>query len=420
MVDAKDTLITKQLQAIANEEVPTIMPIWNKIENDLQPDHKPKRKREDMRPSYKPLMIGLIIVIAIAVLGFFLVGSTLQTIVTDNIVIRDSALADRATVLGFTQTIDDVTVTLEWVYVDANRVSLQYTTQHAAEVIIGDTQTTLQTADGTQLRPGFGGGGGGGGGTDGIIRSTSQINYDGSDIAGSPESLNLTFTVTMGDELPNGNPTTPMSGGGGGGGGGSQPAQAQQAEPVDIPERVFTYVFSVPFNPLLDVTVEQATQNADEQEMTLSDVRISPTVASFTLCYDSGDPSWYPLLTVTVDGATSLGRVAMGLGQEDAQMCAAMNAPVNITNSVEAIEINVEALARQQQPTSELADEYEAMFAEMGIEVEIEVDEFNGYGTRLIDPVSNDPDFAEAQQTVERLLFKETQGGPWVFDLIVE
>ena len=83
--------------------------------------------------------------------------------------------------LSESQTVDGVTLQIEWVYADAHRVALFYSLDQTespyAPVNIAAVDVQLRTADGTVLPHIFGGGGGGSGG--GVVAVAVKI-------AGSP------------------------------------------------------------------------------------------------------------------------------------------------------------------------------------------------------------------------------------------
>lgn len=289
--------IRQHLQTIAQEEIPNV-DLWNDIEKQLT---KPIPRSKQLSFS----AVRYLAVIA-AVLMFTMVGYAYYVYQAG---ISDATIpSNYITYLGFEQTIDEVTVTLDWAYVDAHRITIAYTTSRPANVALQDNPSVTLLNDNLTFQP-FGGGGGGGGGSDpnAPIVTSALAAYMVDEVLNVSENLdfslyieynsanNLTMNQSMGGS----------GGGGGGGGSGGAPENAASPEPtldpMSIPTRVFEFEFIVPFFGEKDGLITSSQLN-ESIAFQVNELKISPSMMAFELCYDLPTAeNWLPTLTVYTD-----------------------------------------------------------------------------------------------------------------------
>lgn len=212
---------------------------------------------------------------------------------------------DLITEIDEEQTIDGMTVQLDWAYADAHRVTVSWSAVYDASEVVGGSllDATLMTADGTVIPEAYGGGGGGGGGDSTLVRSSSTLNFDVRmlDMATLDDTLALTLVVRYG-AMPAMGGAPQGSGGGGGGGGGSSataPTVVAPTAPASIPERTYSFDFSVPLLPARDGAVDNDTQTmTDDMTVSIRDVRVTPSMTVLTLCSALLAEGWMPTLVL--------------------------------------------------------------------------------------------------------------------------
>jgi len=403
------------LGEIAQEEIGDDMNLWPELQAELQS----KRKRNASSIGRMRFLRN----VAAAMLVFAIAGviyAVYQTNLSD-----PSIPADEITMLNLEDTQDGVTVTLNWAYADEHRITVVWSEEYSASLLVGSATPTLQTTDGTIIPPAFGGGGGGGGGgEDAPIRGESMLSYDVSSLDLSDvETLDLILTLEY-----DGNP--PMRGGGGGGGGGtsSDAENVPTALPPTVPPMAtidtsamvvptFRFEFSVPVIPaqVYDVELQVMTGSIS---LEMSELRVTPSMTKFEVCSVDftiepiTDETWYPVAIIRTDtGTQGIGHTinSAALLDEREHPCFEMRALLDASDA-ESFTVEIPYLVRRSidlgEVTPEQIAEEEAFFAEMGIEVELEVSQY-GMGTRNLtvtdSPLSQDA----ASMLVSSLAFTE-------------
>lgn len=290
-----DKHIQAALHALAEAEIGDDMNLWPQLETEI--------RRINRRPRMLPhTRLGWVVAILIL---FVTAGATVYAV--DRLLqLSDPGLdavdqANMVTHLDQTQQAGDFTVTLQYAYADANRISLAYQAQveqrfgELDTLTYGFTEAVLTDDAGHTFEMMFGGGGGGGGGggssdPDVIVMSTfmSDSSYDASVIEGSPTELHLRLELALGSFRFE---AIPAQGGSGGGGGGSSEATAESqlgpntmlvATGDEVGRTVFE--FSIPFNPGRVMDTPQ-TVTANGIEMTLQKVVVTPSLTRLNICY---------------------------------------------------------------------------------------------------------------------------------------
>ncbi|MBN8640117.1 MAG: DUF4179 domain-containing protein, partial [Anaerolineae bacterium] len=159
MTDLKNRLITQSLHETAHEEIPDTMNLLPEIHSQLAGVRRRSRS------------LSLLIVVVL----MFAVSTTVFAIVSGQIGdpgLEGARANNLITDVNQTQTIDGVTVTLEWAYADAHRLVFGYSVLAPEENVFYST-TDMNVYDDANSFSATGGGGGGGGG--GVGRESEFI-----------------------------------------------------------------------------------------------------------------------------------------------------------------------------------------------------------------------------------------------------
>lgn len=271
--------IRKAFRRIAEAGIPDDVNLWPRIEARIrqQPRHSlmPFKRRWSLA-SAAVILSSLIFAAGAYALSRFPgfipdFDPGMQQIQQDNLGID----------LGISQTIDGITVTVDHVYADANRVVI-YTTASATGIAAPDSinmVARLLDSRGYVFEPIFGGGGGGGGGSaDGEpVKSGwtvhSSHNFDASIIEGDPDVVSLRFELTL-------NPD------------GRFESESASAGP-------FVFDITAPFVPAVVVEPAQ-TITAGKLPMTLEWASVTPSSTRVRLCFPVNHPEnvWTPVASL--------------------------------------------------------------------------------------------------------------------------
>jgi hypothetical protein len=197
--------------------------------------------------------------------------------------------------LNMSQSDGSTTITLDYAYADANRITIGYTYEIGVLANISHsagTSATLMDAEGLPFvdvysgESSSGGGGGGGGGGNGPTPTPSLMlaqqnmvqSYDAARISGAPERIALTLEIEY------------------------------QAE-SDIEGEAFNgkmrFGFEIPFNPGLEMDTPQ-TVSANEVDLTLQGLIVAPSMTRAVICMRSDAISFEdyatPQTVITVNG----------------------------------------------------------------------------------------------------------------------
>ncbi len=301
--------LRQTLHTLAQQEVSDDMNLWPKIHDELI---TPRHVRPALRLGRLAAVLALLLMVAAAA---YAVDRLLQT--------GDPGLdalqqANLITELGLTQTQGAVTVTLEYAYADANRISIVYsgTAQVPLTDQIGMSDARLFDDQGRAFRPMFGGGGGGGGAAEATpetseVSFSGTVSYDASVIEGAPERLALRLELDMlhyaGQPAPAGAAPQPGTMTGMMTGPDGQPVllvYTPAGEPL-----TFTFTFDVPFNPGRVLNTPQ-TAAAGGLALTLQKLVVAPSMTQAVICAEPSRAAdlkgWLLEATITVNGAEVL------------------------------------------------------------------------------------------------------------------
>ncbi|MEO0596190.1 MAG: hypothetical protein AAF126_08790 [Chloroflexota bacterium] len=266
--------IKQHLATISQEEV-TNVDLMPEIQKQLTKRHSATRQLFFQAGRVAAV---LVVILMMSAVGYAVVWQLSDVIMT--------IPQDLLTPINQEQEIDGLTVNLEWAYADAHRIAVSWGAVYNRDEVQGGNMlgATLATADGTEIPSEFGGGGRGGGSNSPnyqTARTYSTLNFDARALENiaDTQTLDLVLTVRYG-ALPN---ATSGSGGGGGGGGESSedaltPVPMPTVAPQDIPERIFTYEFSVPVLPARQGTVTDDTLVIDDTSISIRDVQVTPSM----------------------------------------------------------------------------------------------------------------------------------------------
>lgn len=295
----------QQLDRIAEEDTPENLMLWGNIESQLLKENSMNRLANRGWLRYVVAFVAVLLVTSAAYAYYHFQSGVSDPSLPDNLVSE----------VGISQTVDDVTVTLDWAYADAQRIALAFTTSYMSDVpFLSDNMcascsaiVSLETADGTVLPPAFGGGGGGGGGEVPpneayLISFSSGLNFDASGITHNSDTIALVLSVTY-------DPQNPMQYnlGGGGGGGSVEPTAAPTLDPADIPLRTYRFEFTIPFYQAKTGTVDNATMQANGINFVLKNIQVTPSMIRFEMCYTLPTPDeWYANILVYTGSESAL------------------------------------------------------------------------------------------------------------------
>ena len=406
--------LSQILREIAQEEIPDDMNLWSDIQKAAQRPSRWMRLAPKSRIGWVALLVAALLTIGATA---YAVDFLLQNF--------DPGLeaADNANLIVYlndTQTIGDVSVTLEYAYADANRIAIAYNGTALVPITssasLGFTEIHLTDDQGREFNNYlFGGGGGGGGGSaEATVVAVSfglVDNYDASIIDDSPDELHLHLELTVGDMTPI------MGGGGGGGGGGSvAPAEAEPFEPVGP----FIFDFTVPFNPGR-VMNEPQTVTAADIPMRLNRVVVTPSLTRLELCYEQppindNSPYWNPVVSLTVDGEEVLAGTPLYrdmVSTSDDAECANYNILQALNDQLGEWELSIDTLLL---PGTAPAEEVRQALEERGIET---IDQpGGGWGYNTPDDISHS-DISEIMAEINAR-YQQIIEGPWTFTFDIE
>jgi len=442
----KDEQLQETLEAIANDAIPEDIDLWEEIEMQLLKDSMPRRT-----PFRRLAQVAALVIMLMTVsTGVYAVVN--QIIDDGDETIRTLSEADLVTVLDQEQTVDGITLTLDWAYADANRIALAYQTMfdetQVAQPEFGFVfEHDLSTADGQPLPQFLGGGGGGGGGGASPMRfSAANANYDPSGLAISDGTIDLQLAVTayayIPPELretlcpladPNGESTVcegitaPQNGGSGGGGGGGGPAPESSDLPPRIPvaeyvPKTITVDFSLPVYPMIERQPEQ-TVEASGQAVTLQSAAITPSLTELEVCFPQLDAKPGRVVGLTLSAGTTERFFTAWYDVYQVQDdCINVEYSFPILPDVtDTLTVNVEYIRNRPEPTQANADALTAKVRELlGEDIQLDFHEAPDGSINLIGiGGSADIDHNTQQSLIEQAYYEIAGGitGPWTFTL---
>jgi len=344
--------------------------------------------------------------------------------------------ANLVTDLNLSQTVDGVTLTLEWAYIDAHRVVMGYNIVAPEGSPAGLSYSTdVHIYDEANSFIGEGGGGGGGGG----MGRTSQYQFSyGIDFPnGLPDELTMHVDIdaTPNDPLPPGASGGGYGSGSGGGGGisGGEGDAALDPLPEFTPEPgvrmsmgmmptestvgTFAFTFTLPTYPAIELTPDQSVES-NGLEVTLDRLSVAPSMTIAHLCYDLPDGrDWTPALRLQVDDGAMLTANGWGVDTlpmpEDTRRCSSYSFYAPYIYAESTFTLSFTRLSTSASYTPERAEQFKEMLAAQGVEVNIL--EATGEGFNYEITSQPDGDVGALIQAAMDEAFQDHFEGEWVY-----
>lgn len=296
--------VTHILEEIAEQAVPAHLDLWPSIRARLQPEQRPSRWAHALpatRLGWAFLILTLFLAFGAAV---YAVAPILSRVFQMEAGLQYVEQANLGQEVDLSQTIDGITVTLQRVYADANRIVVGYSVKGPEYLpdnhTLGPARVTLTDAAGivfpesvgygvtgqsdilqVSLRP-----------REGVYVST----FDASSVEGEPAALDLHLVMDVETNVvPTPVPPTP-----------GVYADRGPLEPVTPVARTgpFTFDFSLPFIPGRTLEL-QRTVEAAGIAVRLERVVVTPSETRAILCFDPPDgksEEWLPVVTLSTAG----------------------------------------------------------------------------------------------------------------------
>lgn len=277
-----DQHLTQLLSDISQERIPDDMDLWNAIQEQVE---KPQNVRRIRRSRSGWLLAAIVAIMVTGVVAVLAQGGG------DNNHHQDpgiQAAAEEGLViyLNETQTQDNISVTIDYAYADANRVTIAYSTE---VTLPSDNNLTLYTSARLETdaplttTPTFGGGGGGGGSnSDATVavvtrrsQTTQNFNVIG-DYAGDTLALRYTVDVRLIEQGLN---------------------SFDESIP---PTASMTFDIEIPFYQGHRLTQPQQVET-NGLSMTLQDVIVTTAMTRLVLCYDAPEATQTDVDSVFID-----------------------------------------------------------------------------------------------------------------------
>ncbi len=408
MNEHQTRLITQSLRETAREEIPETMNLLPEIHSQLAGVRRRSR--------------GLSLLIVMLLM--FGVGTTVFAVVSSQIGdpgLEGARTNHLITDVNQTQTIDGVTVTLEWAYADAQRLAFGYSITAPEENIYYNT-SDLRLYDEANSFTTDGGGGGGGGGVGRESQYVTSYNITMADDAPEELALHIDLTLTPMEHMEVG---ISGYGGGSGGGGGSTGGGAAIAATAEVTPEMgdsqpnigpFQFAFTLPHYPAITVTPEQ-TVESNGVAITLKSLSVVPSMTAAEICYTLPDSrDWSPVFTLHAgDVETAVAGWGMnGLPMpEDTERCVTYEfyAPYDYTPTT--FTLTATELRTSASFTPERAEQFRALLADQGVEVEITLANGEGFGYEIKN--QPDGDVGLLIQTAMDTAFSDHYSGEWTF-----
>lgn len=417
-----DKLLRDILHDLAQQEIPDDMKLWTRIEPAL-PSAPSRRMRGATRLAWIAAALLISLMVGAGAYAFYQFRHDDDPGLTQ---IQDE---DLVTPIDESQTIDGVTVTLDWAYADAHRIALAFTTTSEQDennpLNYNPAVTKLVDDQGREFRPMFGGGGGAPG------LQSANANFDASTITGSPDAVALTFEVFLvprpvsppvpPDAAPGSGGGGGWGGGGGGGGGagdGSGSGGGSEGPVFPAMEDAigpFRFAFRVPFIPAVVIEPEQ-TVEANGIPITLASASITPSLTRITLCRPARQDIDVMMLPngVLIAGEDEVPRQSAGLEpmvvvRPDDTVCHLLGFLAAYDREPAAWTLRIDRLEGIADPSM---DELAEALAAYGIEIAVFPDE-QRWETTVV------PEGLDIGQVMDEVLdtFTPQIPGPWVFTL---
>ena len=305
----KENNLKQILSDIGKQEIPSNIDLWSKLEGKMTVQTKSRKVRLSIGPKSR---LGWVFLLTFVL---FLFGGTLYATssVLRNLIHLDPGLesvdlSELGQTVNLSQTVDSTTVTLEWAYADANRITLAFSIEDSEGQRFDPHQSNLIDASGT-VYPGRGGFGLVG--TSDSLKvelppgeSLHVISFDGSSVTNNSTSLDLQFEVELEEfylsstvkpsatltENEDGTTTTIVEAG------------SASSTTLNI-IGPFVFNFEVPFNPGRIVEPKQVV-TVNDVGVRLDKVVATPSETAVTLCFNNTNPAyddWTALPTLIIN-----------------------------------------------------------------------------------------------------------------------
>ena len=296
----KEQQMTRILQEIADQKVPTSLDLWPAIRARVQPRQRSSRRVQWMpatRLSWAALILGALLLFGGITYALNpALSQVFRAFFPGWRHIEETHLAQE---VNLSQTLDGVTVTLERVYADANQIVIGYTVKGLADQNLEVSRMSLTDEQGRAFSEMTGAGAAGTSELLGVQLPPGEAAYvtafDASVVEGKPERLRLHLTMHLVKLVPVDQtpvtPTVPLP----------EPSEAgvivalAQALREEMVSGPFTFDFSVPFIPGQTVEVQQ-TMEAAGVAMRLERVVVTPSETRAILCFEPPDDIEWTLL----------------------------------------------------------------------------------------------------------------------------
>jgi hypothetical protein len=328
--------------------------------------------------------------------------------------------------IGLSQTVDDVTVTLDWAYADVQRIVLQYTITTTGDV---DPQSIVSPFASPQLRD-----------SSGVMFSYASsypapgetpnelvvnleyytqalvpgdeageviVNNEYFNVDPLPQELDLELRLRLGDyTVPEGMPNAG--------------AEIEPAGP-------FVFDFTVPLYPA--ITFEpMETADAAGLSVSLERVTITPANTSVRLCYPLPDRrDWQPEVSLEIGdvqgiltGASLVG-AKEDISLDDERWCRDMSFSLFYDQEPTELTVSVDYLTASMVEGPDDWLEIKDALAEQGIKIEVNFTQGEqgggGVGIEVVS-IPDGVDFNEAVNAARESL-GDRLGGPWTFTVAI-
>jgi hypothetical protein len=414
--------IKKVIRNIANEEVSDQIDLLPRIQAAIQKSES--KTINQWHPFVKPVL---------ALCAFFLFTAATYFFYK-NLNQDQSIPAQWVTEIDQSEQAGDLTVTLDWAYLDAARASVGILTIYPAEseTAYRLNEAYLLTNDGEELPAlmNSGGGGGGGNAADTERRTGTHINFDSSLIELDSQSLPLTLELSY----------EPIS---------------HDDQVLTAADYQFRFDFSLPYFAAVAGEVKNTHLEKNGMWFEISEVTVTPSMTRFTLCYEKPDENsnWIPLVFVDSGYMESLpiqeqqpdwltdGKMGYRAHMASAPVvdgnktCANMSASAPYNGETDLV-ITVDSMTLDEVSyTDEYIAAEKAYFVEQGFLLEAQRYDFGQEmsGSMIVKVISEDqfigiqvmdyPDnmtAAQAQNYIGTRIFKQRINGPWQFVVTTE
>jgi hypothetical protein len=409
--------IKQTLHDIAQEAISDDTDIWPEVQARL-----PRQQAT----GHKPVQALARVAVTVAI---FLTLGMVSYAVYQNLNRSDPGLeavheAGLVTELNLSQTIDDVTVTLDWAYADANRVVINYTLEARDETNLQEIfleLSSLPTNSGSR-------------GWFILYHSppTSTVTNSDSNIATGSFSFDTTrliypWLADLPDEFDLNVEITLLQ----------PPAHSGLSEenrgPIPMSDfdefGTANFAFTLPVIQTAVITPTEQVVESEEFGIVLKEVRLTPSMTRVTFCYalPRWNEGWMPSATLStgqpeISAPGTINWVGRDWEAPSRRFCMGMDFPVPYTEQPSTLTLTIHELVLDPASLEERALELQEILAQQGIETEIYDGQFRSPGLPYYPlgvvsaPDDVDP-FAALAEASEALT--ERVEGPWVFEIEV-